>query len=121
MLQRRDALKIIGFGALAGSLANADGTQKNIEQNSDIKAKIAILGAGLGGISLSAKLRKELPNAQIMLFDKKEIFHYEPGFTLIGIGFYQKSDVEFAKADYIPDGVKWVKQNVKELIFSLID
>ena len=58
MLQRRDALKIIGFGALAGSLANADGAQKNIEQNSDIKAKIAILGAGLGGISLSAKLRK---------------------------------------------------------------
>lgn len=115
MLQRRDALKIIGFGALAGSLANADGAQKNIEQNSDIKAKIAILGAGLGGISLSAKLRKELPNAQITLFDKKEIFHYEPGFTLIGIGFYQKSDVEFAKADYIPDGVKWVKQNVKEL------
>ena len=46
MLQRRDALKIIGFGALAGSLANADGTQKNIEQNSD-KLLFWVLGLGV--------------------------------------------------------------------------
>lgn len=115
MLKRRDALKIMSLGAVASSLASADEAPKNIEQNSDIKAKIAILGAGLGGISLSAKLRKELPNAQITLFDKKEIFHYEPGFTLIGIGFYEKSDVEFEKAKYIPDGVEWKKQNVKQI------
>ncbi|ANE35745.1 putative oxidoreductase/sulfur reductase [Campylobacter iguaniorum] len=113
-LNRRDALKL--FAATTVSIAaTSQLSAKDIENNKDIKSKILIVGAGLGGISLAARLRSELPNASISIADKDETFYYQPGFTLIATGIYTSGDVAFNKADYIPDGVQWIKHNVISL------
>ncbi|RAX55325.1 hypothetical protein CCY99_01100 [Helicobacter sp. 16-1353] len=127
-MKRRNAIKLLGAGAsllLANgtlgnenpaNLANENATNKTPESIENSKANIAIMGAGLGGISLAAKLKRDLPNASISLFDADETFYYQPGFTLIGIGIYDKNDVIFEKAKYIPEGVKWVHSNVAKIL-----
>ena len=98
-LQRRDALKLMGAAGLAASMSGCSVTGG---ENDDINSKIVIMGAGLSGIALAAKLRRDMPNAKVILVDKDEKFYYQPGFTLIAVGIYEASDVVYEKADYIP-------------------
>lgn len=115
-MDRRNALKIFGVSALtlgAGSVAT---TKLQAGENSDIDAKIVILGAGLAGISLASKIRREMPKAKVVLIDKDETFIYQPGLTLVGIGFYTKDDITFEKSKYIPSGAEWIKQNASAIL-----
>lgn len=53
---RRGALKILGAAGLAAAgVASVD--KLNAGENEDIRSNILIIGGGLGGISLAAKLR----------------------------------------------------------------
>lgn len=110
-LNRRDLLKLMGVGGIAlGGASLAVPTQAKAK--SDKAPNIAIIGAGLGGISLSARLVDDLPNAKITLFDADPILYYQPGFTLIAGGIYNKKDTEYKKEDLINSKVNWVKENV---------
>lgn len=110
-ISRRDLLKIMGVGGVA--LGTAGGLiATKAEAKSNLAPNIAIIGAGLGGISLSAKLIDDLPNAKINLFDADPILYYQPGFTLIAGGIYDKKDTEFQKQDLINEKVNWIKENV---------
>lgn len=110
-LSRRDLLKVLGASGIAlGGVGLS--TPTKAEAKSDKAPNIAIIGAGLGGISLSAKLVKELPNAKIKLFDADPILYYQPGFTLIAAGIYNKKDTEYNKKDLIDSKVEWIQENV---------
>lgn len=111
---RRNALKILGASALLASGVGV--AQKAQAKTSDLSPKIAIIGAGLGGITMSASLIKAMPKAQITLFDKDENFYYQPGFTLIAAGIYTLDDVLYKKAELIDEKVKWIKQNVAQIL-----
>ncbi len=110
---RRNALKLITAGALVTS---GVGATKLSAATSNLSPKIAIIGAGLGGITMSASLIKAVPKAQITLFDKDENFYYQPGFTLIAAGIYTLDDVLYKKAELIDEKVKWIKQNVAQIL-----
>lgn len=110
---RRNALKLITAGAL---VASGVGATKLSAATSNLSPKIAIIGAGLGGITISASLIKAMPNAKITLFDKDENFYYQPGFTLIAAGIYTLDDVLYKKAELIDEKVKWIKQNVAQIL-----
>ena len=110
---RRNALKLITAGAL---VASGVGATKLSAATSNLSPKIAIIGAGLGGITMSASLIKAMPKAQITLFDKDENFYYQPGFTLIAAGIYTLDDVLYKKAELIDEKVKWIKQNVAQIL-----
>lgn len=114
-LDRRGALKIFGSSILAAGAAGGAVSVAKAGENDDINAKIVIMGAGLAGISTAAKLRRELPNAKITVVDKDEKFYYQPGFTLVAIGFYGEEDVIYEKSKLIPEGVEWVRQNVAKI------
>lgn len=110
-LNRRDVLKLMGIGGVALSGATV-AMPTDVEAKSDKEVNIAIIGGGLGGITLSAKLIKVLPKAKITIFDEKEVMYYEPGFTLIAGGIYTKDDVVYDKKDLIKSKVNWIKENV---------
>lgn len=110
-LSRRDALKIAGV-ASAAFIANPTVSEAATvaKAASAAKGKIVILGAGAGGISLAAKLTNELSNPDITIVDANEVHLYQPAFTLIAGGVVA-SDYPVAKnADYMPKGVKWIKE-----------
>ena len=77
--------------------------------------RIAVIGGGAGGISLSRQLikSKKIAPRQITIFDKSETHYYQPSFTMIGGGVIPKSAKEGTyiarpMKSLIPPGVSWV-------------
>jgi sulfide:quinone oxidoreductase len=110
-INRRDALKLI---ALLPTLAAASTQNNNNSPTNFDKVSIAIVGAGAGGISVAARLSKELPNATITIIDKNERHLYQPGQTLVAAGVYKFSEIQKENSELIPNGVLWEKSNVNE-------
>lgn len=73
------------------------------------RARILILGSGLGGIAVANRLSRQLDGAQITIVDRKEEHHYQPGYTLVATGVWPMNKVIEHNADFLPSGVTWVK------------
>jgi sulfide:quinone oxidoreductase len=79
--------------------------------------KILILGSGAGGTMVANNLRKKLsPNTwEITILDNDEIHHYQPGWLFIPFGVYTPEDCQKPKREFIPEGVKFVLDEVTAL------
>lgn len=106
-MRRREFL--VGATALAAS-----GAMVAPAQTSETRARIVIAGAGAAGLSLAARLRRQVPNATITLIDAKKEHHFQPGYTLVATGLWNPADVTEHNVDYVPRGVDWIEQAVAE-------
>ncbi len=110
--RRRDLIKL-GLGAtiaapvlsVAGH-ASADSVRSN--------AHIVISGAGAGGISIANRLARSLQGARITIIDSREAHHYQPGWTLIASGVWDKNKALTKTAEWLPSSVNWVRGMVTE-------
>ncbi len=76
------------------------------------KYRVAILGAGAGGISVAAKLKRSLADHEIVIIDPASKHYYQPMWTLAGAGLEKKEDTEKEMKDLIPSGVDWIQDGV---------
>ena len=98
--------------AAAGSLAPAPArAATKVKTN----AQILILGSGLGGIAVAARLGQLLDGARITIVDRKEEHHYQPGYTLVASGIWPKSKVINRNEEFHPAGVNWVKDMAAQI------
>ncbi len=99
---------------LTGGAAMMMGAPTSAEAgpSSDKKAKIVIVGGGAGGIMAAARIRRAASNADITIIAPNEIHLYQPGQVFMAAGLYTESDIQHNNADFIPDGVNWVKDEV---------
>ena len=74
---------------------------------------ILILGGGTGGITTASQLIKSDPSLDIAIVEPSEKHYYQPLWTLVGAGILEKEETEKEEADYMPRGVKWIKQFVE--------
>lgn len=111
-LSRRDALKLMGISPIAASLL-AGSSATEAKASSDAKGKIVIVGGGAGGIMAMAHLRSSLSNPDITIIAPNEIHLYQPGQVFIAAGVYEPNEIEMSNNDFIPDDVKWIKDEVK--------
>lgn len=112
-ISRRDAMKMMGLGGTA--LMMGSGALTEAKASSTAKGKILIVGGGLAGVATSALLMRTLENADITIIEPNpKSVSYQPGQTLIGSGLWTKDDITYETADFIPDGVKWVKEKAVE-------
>ena len=95
------ALSATGLGAPSVAMANA-------------KANVVIVGAGAAGLSIAARLARQMPNAQITIFDARRDHYFQPGWTLVGAGWWKPNQTVETTASYVPSGVNWVEQNIAE-------
>ena len=109
MLDRRQFLMAGAAATAAAGMAGAA-----LAQTSPAPARIAIAGAGAAGLALASRLRRQMPNATLTILDAKTEHHFQPGFTLIGAGLWEPSQVTFANADFVPRGVEWIREAVAE-------
>ncbi len=114
-LHRRDALKLIGLGSaglMTGGSISAQAETSLSVPSSKKKAKIIIAGGGTGGITVAARLRRSVPNAQITLIAPNETHLYQSGQVFVAAGLYSEFDNKRATEDILPDGVKWLQEKI---------
>ncbi len=74
--------------------------------------QILIVGGGNAGISVAAKLLLKRSKLDIAIIEPSEKHFYQPAWTLVGAGAFKMEDTIKNEADYIPKGVKWIKDAV---------
>lgn len=75
--------------------------------------RIVIAGGGSAGISVAARLRNEEPEAEITIIDPQEMHYYQPLWTLVGGGVFEREETARPQASVIPDGATWLKKSVE--------
>ncbi|KZV72904.1 FAD/NAD(P)-binding domain-containing protein [Peniophora sp. CONT] len=84
------------------------------------KYKVVVLGGGSAGIAAAqqiydrfASAGKSLNPQDIAIVDAAEWHHYQPGWTLVGAGLKQKSELRRPLASLIPSHIAHLPENVK--------
>lgn len=76
---------------------------------------ILIVGGGTGGIMTAAQLRRKLPKLSVAVFEPSETHWYQPAWTLVGAGTFKMAATKRKTAEYMPQGVTWIKERVASL------
>jgi len=115
-ISRRDAMKMAALGSTAflfGGVSEAEAATE--AKASSAKGKILIVGGGLAGMSTAARLTHYLDDPDITVIEPNELStSYQPGQTLVGGGVWEKSQVVYKRDDFVPSGVKLIKDKVVE-------
>ena len=76
------------------------------------KYQVIIVGGGTAGITVAARLRNLEDAPSVAIIEPSDKHYYQPIWTLVGAGVFPKEISVRNEADYIPDGVTWVKDAV---------
>ncbi len=105
---------LAGTASAGAALTLGLGHNTAAQAKQSTKAHIVIAGSGLGGLALAHRLLDLLDGAQITIIDAKEAHNYQPGYTLVASGVWPVSKVIDRNADFMPAGVRWIKEMVAE-------
>ena len=77
--------------------------------------QIVIVGAGTAGVSVAARLFQDFPEREwdIAIIDPSEKHYYQPLWTLVGAGIFDKKESERDQGNIIPSQATWIKKSVK--------
>jgi sulfide:quinone oxidoreductase len=88
--------------------------KKENQMSDKYKHQIVIVGAGTAGVSVAARLYNDYPDKEwdIAVIDPSEKHYYQPLWTLVGAGVFDKEVSERSQAEVLPNKVNWIKQAV---------
>ncbi len=74
--------------------------------------QVLVVGGGTAGLTVAAQLLSK-PNApEVAIVEPSEVHYYQPIWTLVGGGVFDKEVSKRDEADYIPAGATWIKDKV---------
>lgn len=77
--------------------------------------RIVVVGGGTAGLSIASQiLRRKLPDTTVTIVEPSGKHYYQPLWTLVGGGVFDKSNSVRDEASLIPAGATWIKQAVVE-------
>lgn len=76
--------------------------------------QVIIVGAGTAGISVAARLLAARPNLDVAIIEPSDQHYYQPLWTLVGGGVFEKEETARPQADVIPSGATWIRDAVTE-------
>ena len=74
--------------------------------------KIAIIGAGTGGVPVAARLARQASNLDITIIEPKKHHYYQPLWTMVGAGIVKRESTQRDVISLIPKGVKLLEEAV---------
>ncbi len=76
--------------------------------------EVLIIGAGTGGLTVASQLLNAEPDLNVGILDPSDTHYYQPIWTLVGGGVFDREFSAKPQAEVIPDGATWVKEAVSE-------
>lgn len=76
--------------------------------------QVVVVGGGTAGITVAARLRRALRGVDVAIVEPAEHHYYQPLWTLVGGGLFDRRASERAEASLIPKGATWVRDAVSE-------
>lgn len=74
--------------------------------------QVLIVGGGTAGITVAAHLSNHYNRPEMAIIDPSAKHYYQPLWTLVGGGVFQKEVTERDEADLIPAGATWIQDAV---------
>ncbi|MCD1638063.1 TIGR01244 family sulfur transferase [Stutzerimonas frequens] len=69
---------------------------------------VLVIGGGAAGCAVTASLLKRDPNLRIAVIEPREQHYYQPGWTLVGAGVFDRANTERAMSRCIPPKAQWI-------------
>jgi sulfide:quinone oxidoreductase len=79
------------------------------------KWDVLVIGAGTGGMTVAAMLRRLSPSISVGILDPATIHYYQPLWTLVGGGIVPKEKSGKPLCQMIPGGADWIQDAVSEI------
>jgi sulfide:quinone oxidoreductase len=70
--------------------------------------EVVIVGGGAGGLATAASLLARRPGLDIAVIEPSETHYYQPGWTLVGGGVFDRAKTEKPMHAVMPEGVRWI-------------
>lgn len=78
--------------------------------------QIVIVGGGTAGITVAATLLRKDKHLDLAIIEPSEKHYYQPGWTLVGAGVFERKVTERAEKDLIPENAQWIKEHAVKLL-----
>lgn len=104
--------KSVAVGVGAGTVALASAALVQNALKSDVRGRVVIVGGGTAGISVAARLCRELKSPDVTIIEPSGSHAYQPGWTLVSSGVFPKDHFLREEGDLIPDKAKWIRSRV---------
>ncbi len=72
--------------------------------------QVLIVGGGSAGITVAARLCNEEHAPSVGIIEPSEVHYYQPIWTLVGAGVFDREISKRQEAEFIPEGADWIKQ-----------
>ena len=73
---------------------------------------VLVVGGGAAGCAVTASLLKREPHLRIAVIEPREQHYYQPGWTLVGAGVFDRARTERPMVRCIPHGAHWIRAAV---------
>lgn len=103
------------LGMIAGGAALSMMSMSAFSDKVKTKAKIVVIGAGAGGLSIANRLNKRLDGATITIIDGHKQHWYQPGFMLIASGVKSPNYSISSASDWTSRGIDLVEEYAAEI------
>lgn len=70
---------------------------------------VVIVGGGSAGIATASSLLRRNPKLDIAIIEPSEVHYYQPGWTMVGAGVFDREYTRRTEAHVMPKSVNWIQ------------